>query len=126
MRLTALGHRHLSCTQDRQGSRRRNWEPPMGAIDPAVSIDDSAGQDPGFSQQLQANTTADDIHNRIDSTDLVKMNLLDGEPVNFAFSDGDAVENRHGFFLYPGRKSAGEDQLLYFCKGALMCVGVMS
>jgi len=59
---------------------------------------------------LQTDAGPDDIDDRIDGPDFVEVDLLGGVPMDFAFGDGDAVENGNGAGLNPFGEAAGGDQ----------------
>ena len=53
------------------------------------------------------------VYDRINSADLVKMNLIRRQSVNFAFSNCDAMKNCDGLLFHPLGKRAARNQVLY-------------
>ena len=72
--------------------RRRNAAPPVGDLDEPVPRRHRRGDDAVDAQQVPADGRADDIGDRIDRADLVKMDLLDRRAVDFGLGLGRAGE----------------------------------
>ena len=79
--------------------------------------------DPIDAEQRQADGTADDVGNRIDRADLVKMDLADRGAMNLGLRLADACENPPGeFLLWRQKNRAGVD---FFDDVVQMPVGVL-
>ena len=101
MRFVALSDRDLARTQDRQGRGGWDGKPAMRAVYPAISLDDSAGQDARFAQKLKADTRAHDIYNRIHRPNFVEMHLVRRQAMDFSLGQGYSLKDGHGFFFHP-------------------------
>ena len=93
-----------------------------GAIHPTGALDHRCGQNARFAEHFQRDARADDVHNRIHRADFVKMNLLRRKTVDFSFRHGNALKNRDGFFLHPGRQPALYDRVVDFGKCPVLVV----
>ena len=97
----------------------------MRAIDPADAFNDRTCQHARFAQQLQSNTGADDINNRIDRADFMEMHFFRRQAMNFSFGDGDAIKDRERFLLHPGGKCALGNQFADLTEGTAMRIRVL-
>ena len=86
----------------------------MSTINPARALGHRAGQHTRLAQQLQPDTRAHYVYDRIQRTDFVEMHLLGWNPVDPALRHGNALEHRRRFLFHPIRKGAAADQLLDF------------
>jgi hypothetical protein len=64
-------------SQNLGGSGSGEWEGAVGTLDRACSVDRNGGGDVGKAQMMEADGGHDDIDDRIDCTDLVKMDFVD-------------------------------------------------
>ena len=83
----------------------------VGAADKAGSFHHRGGEQAGFSKKFQSHAGTDDIHDGIDGTDFMKMNILRLLSMHSAFRHGDAVENGDGFLFNPFGEAACKNQL---------------
>ena len=61
MRFLALIDGNSALRQDCNRCRCRNGKASVGALDKSVSFGDRTGDDPGFAEQFQADTSSDDL-----------------------------------------------------------------
>jgi hypothetical protein len=125
VRLFALRYRDAGVAQNIQRGRRGDWEVAMRAIDETGSIDNRTGQHAWLPEHFEANARANDIDDRIDRADLMKMNLLGGHAVNFSFGFGNACENGGGAVFHPRRQFAVVDQRANVRKASSVLVLVL-
>jgi prepilin-type processing-associated H-X9-DG protein len=82
----------------------------MGAVNPAGALNDRARPHARTAEQFQPYASANDINNGIHRSNFMKMDVLRGLAVNFAFGDGHALKNRQGLLLNPIRKATALEQ----------------
>ena len=78
----------------------------MSALDCACSFDRNRGGDVGKAQMMKADGGHDNIDDRIDCTDLVKMDFVDKFSVEAGLGFGDAVKDLEGG-LFDGGSEVG-------------------
>ena len=83
-------------SQNLGGSGSGEWEGAVGTLDRACSVDRNGGGDVGKAKVMEADGSHDDIHDRIDCTDLVKMYFVDQFSVKTGLGFGDAVKDFEG------------------------------
>ena len=76
----------------------------MSALDCACSFDRNRGGDVGNAQMMKADGGHDNIDDRIDCTDLVKMDFVDQFSVKPGLGFGDAVKDLDGGVFDGSRK----------------------
>ena len=76
----------------------------MSALDCACSFDRNRGGDVGNAQMMEADGGHDNIDDRIDCTDLVKMDFVDQFSVKPGLGFGDAVKDLDGGVFDGSRK----------------------
>ena len=106
----ALGDGDAARAEDGERGGRRNWEPAMSTLDPAGAFDHRAGKNTGLAEEFQTDASADNIHNGIDCADFMKVDVFRRHPMDLPFGDRNAVKDRKGFLLHPGRERALPDQ----------------
>ena len=94
----------------------------MGAIHPAVAFHDRRSQYTRFAEQFERNAGAHDISDGIHRADLVEMNLLRRQAVDFALGLCNALKHGDGFFLHPRRQFAAPDEFFDFLKRPVLVV----
>jgi hypothetical protein len=78
----------------------------MCTLNRACPFDRNGGGDVGKAQMMDADGSYDDIHDRIDRTDLVKMDFVDEFSVKTGLGFGDAVKDFEGG-LFDGGSEVG-------------------
>ena len=73
----------------------------MSTFDPTGAFGHWPGQNPGFPEQFEGNTGADDIHDAIHRANFMKMHLVRLFAVNFAFCHRHPMKHGNGLFLNP-------------------------
>ncbi len=119
-----LSERDGAPREDLQGGRSRNGKTTVSAIDPASTFHRSSGEDARLAKEFQSDARADDIHNGIHCADFMEVNIFGRVSMDFAFGDGDAMEDGGGFFFDPGREMALGDQFFYVGKISAMLMVV--
>jgi len=82
----------------------------VGAVHEALAIDDRSGPEARPAELIEGNAGSDDIDDRIDGADFVKVDFGGRDAVNLAFGLGDTFENGEGAILDPVRKAAALDK----------------
>lgn len=85
----------------------------MRAFDEAGAFNNVRGEHLWFSKHLKGDAGSDNIHDGVHRADLMKMHLIRWQAMDFAFSNGNAMEYCDGFLLHPGRKGAARNEILY-------------
>jgi hypothetical protein len=111
VRFFALGKADALRAQNLQGRRGGQGKAAMGAVNEAGAFNYRSGQHAWFAEQLERNTRADDIDDRIDGAHLVKVNLFGRQAVDPAFRHGDALKDGIGLLLHPFGQGAARDEL---------------
>jgi hypothetical protein len=93
-------------SQNLGGSGSGEWEGAVGTLDRACSVDRNGGGEVGKAKVMEADGSYDDIHDRIDRTDLVKMDFVDQFSVKTGLGFGDAVKDLEGS-LFDGGSEVG-------------------
>ena len=91
---------------------RRQGHPPVRRLDPAPARRHRAGLEPIDSQQIEAHRRAHDIDDRIDGTDLVKVDLGQVDPVHPGLGLAQLHEDPLGQVLLASREDALVDDRL--------------
>ena len=78
----------------------------MSALDCACSFDRNRGGDVGNAQMMEADGGHDNIDDRIDCTDLVKMDFVDQFSVETGLGFGNAVKDLEGG-VFDGSREVG-------------------
>ena len=81
----------------------------MGDLDEAVPGRHRRANDAFDAQQIEADRRADDVGNRIDGADFVKMHFLDRRAVHLGLGLGQLVEDPRGQLAVPRRERAAVD-----------------
>ncbi len=76
------------------GGREREFS--MGAMDRSSAVDGSGGGDLGDFEVVDSGGCTDQIDDRVDRADFVKMNGLDGYAVKLGFGLGHAMKHSEG------------------------------
>jgi hypothetical protein len=87
-------------TEDLEGRRCRDGERTVRTLDGAVAILKRRRIDLLNTESVDTHAGHDDIGNRIESADFVKVHLLRGDAVNLPLGLGDATKNGKGALLY--------------------------
>jgi len=86
-------------SQNLGGSGSGEWEGAVGTLDCACPFDRNRGGDVGKAQMMEADGGHDDIDDRIDCTDLVKMDFVDQFSVETGLGFGNTVKDfKSGLF----------------------------
>jgi hypothetical protein len=93
-------------SQNLGGSGSGEREGAVGTLDCACSFDRNGGGDVGKAQMMEADGGQDNIDDRIDCTDLVKMDFVDQFSVETGLGFGDAVKDLEGS-LFDGGSEVG-------------------
>ena len=93
-------------SQNLGGSGSGEGEGTVGTLDRACPFNRDGGGDVGRAKVMEANGSYDDIHDRIDCTDLVKMDFVDQFSVKTGLGFGDAVKDLEGS-LFDGGSEVG-------------------
>ena len=91
-------------SQNLGGSGSGKGEGAVGTLDCACSFDRNRGGDVGNAQMMEADGGHDNIDDRIDCTDLVKMDFVDQFSVEAGLGLGDAVKDLEGGVFDGSRK----------------------
>ena len=90
-----------------------------------MAFHDRRSQHAGLAKRLQSDAGSDNIDDRIDCPDLMKMDLVRLIAMDFPFGDRDTMEHGNGFTLYPIRERATGNELSDFGKTAGVGVFMM-
>ena len=93
-------------SQNLGGSGSGEGEGAVGTLDRARPFNWNGGGDVGKAKVMEADGSYDDIHDRIDCTDLVKMDFVDQFSVKTGLGFGDAVKDLEGG-LFDGGSEVG-------------------
>jgi len=93
-------------SQNLGGSGSGEGEGTVGTLDCARPFNRNGGGDVGKAKVMEADGSYDDIHDRIDRTDLVKMDFVDQFSVKTGLGFGDAVKDLEGS-LFDGESEVG-------------------
>ena len=96
----------------------------MRAINPADAFDNGTGQHARLIEHFQPDACADNVDDRIDRSNFVKVHLLGRQAVDLSLGDGDALEHGYRFLFHPSGQFALQDQLLNLTKSSAMVVRV--
>jgi len=88
--------------QNLGGSGSGKGEGTVGTLDRARPFNRNGGGDVGKAKVMEADGSYDDIHDRIDRTDLVKMDFIDQFSVKTGLGFGDAVKDLEGSLFHGG------------------------
>ena len=91
-------------SQDLGSSGSGEGEGAVGTLDRARPFNWNGGGDVGKAKVMEADGSYDDIHDRIDCTDLVKMDFVDQFSVKTGLGFGDAVKDFEGGLFDGGSK----------------------
>jgi hypothetical protein len=72
----------------------------VGAIDPAVTVLESGGEDLLDTEGFDPDADADDVRDGIQRADFVEVDLIWGGSMDFRFGDRDAMEDGQGAALH--------------------------
>jgi hypothetical protein len=97
-------------SQNLGGSRSGEGEGTVGTLDRARPFNWNRGGDVGKAKVMYADGSYDDIHDRIDRTDLVKMDFVDQFSVKTGLGFGDAVKDIEGSLFNGGSEVGGLEE----------------
>ena len=102
-----LGQRNALEDLGRGG--RGQGHPAVGGLDPALAGRNGAGLEAIHAQQVQPHRRADDVDDRIDRADLVKMDLREVDAVHLGLGLAQPQEDPLGQVFLAGGQAAGVD-----------------
>ena len=105
-----LGQRNASEQLGRGGRGQRH--PAVGRLDPAAARRDRAGLEAIDAQQVEPDRRADDVDDRVDRADFVKMDLGQVDAVDPRLGLAQLEEDPLGQVFLPGRQDALVDDRL--------------
>jgi len=109
--LVALSDGDAARAEDSQGGRSGEGIATVRATQETSAFDDRPRPDAGFAQEFESDAGTDDVDDRIDCADLVKVDLVSGEAMDLTFGPGYTFEDSHGTLPHPGGESAALDQI---------------
>ena len=101
MRLVTLRNSNAPVAKNRKRRRGGDREAAMRAINPAGSFNNRAGEHTRLAQQFEADARAHNVHNGIDGTHFMKMDLFGRKAMDFSFGDCDPMEHGDGLAFDP-------------------------
>src|SRR5262249_42445498 len=98
----ALGKRNLTGAEDGEGCWSRHRETSMVAVHPPGAFDHIAGEHTRLAEQFQANTSPNNIQNRIHGANFVKPYFFREDSMNFPLGNRNSLKHSNGLLLHPG------------------------